>query len=280
MVKTYYPSNLAEALEIRNKEVTLPFAGGTDLMVKYKTISGALADFPRDILFLGDLDELKEIEISRKAIRIGAAVKLSTLLKDQAIPPYIKKPLERIGSPAIRNLATIGGNICNASPAGDSLPLLYALDAILELSSSRGTRKVKIGDFIKGPGMTTLKVDEILSGIYLPRYDHYQWGFRKIGARKTNAISKLSIFWIYQSDQSLLKDIRLALGSLGPAVIRSRIIEKTMMGLTIEQLSGESDRILEAYGSVIAPIDDVRSTRAYRGDVALGILREILERLE
>lgn len=279
MVKTYCPKSLAEALEIRKEAVVTPFAGGTDLMVKHQAISGALPDFPKDILFIGDLNELQGIEITEKDFRIGAGVKLSALLEEKQIPDYMIKPIQGMASPSIRNLGTIGGNICNASPAGDTLPLLYALDAMLELASTRGVRWLKISEFIKGPGKTDIEVDEILTQILIPKLGEYKYGYRKIGVRKANAISKLSVFCLAEIEQSTIKDIRIALGSLGPIVIRSREIEEEIVGLEIEKLSGEIDDIVEAYGKIMTPISDVRSTMDYRRDVALGVLSEIIGKL-
>ncbi len=224
MVESVRPKNLGQALEMRPGAI--PFAGGTDLMVKHQATSGALPDFSKNILYIGDLSELKGIEISQEGIRIGAGVKLSALLEEQGIPDYIKRPIQGIGSPAIRNLGTIGGNICNASPAGDSIPLFYALDARLKLVSTKGSRTIGISDFIKGPGKTDLGGDEILTELFIPSYDGHKWAYRKIGARKANAVSKLSVFIMATIDQSLIKDIRIALGAMGPIVIRSRVIEK------------------------------------------------------
>ncbi|MCR3955908.1 MAG: FAD binding domain-containing protein, partial [Gudongella sp.] len=206
MVATYCPKTLEEAIQIRMEKSVIPFAGGTDLMVKYKSTRGALPAFPGDILYLGSLDELKAIEIRDDGIGIGAGVSLSSLILEKGLPDYIKAPVLGIGSPSIRNLGTIGGNICNASPAGDTIPFLYALDSILELKSLEGVRRMGIADFIKGPGKTELKADEILTGIFIPRPDFSRWGYRKVGARKANAISKLSVFYLADIRDSFLKD--------------------------------------------------------------------------
>ncbi|WP_409229297.1 FAD binding domain-containing protein [Gudongella sp. SC589] len=246
-------------------------------MVKYKSTSGALPQFPKDILYIGNLQELKEISITGEWIKIGSMVKLSTLLEERRLPDYIKIPVKGIGSPSIRNLGTMGGNICNASPAGDTLPMLYALDVAIELSSAKGTRKVGIQDFIKGPGKTDIKPNEIMTGIFIKRTEFNRWGYRKVGARKANAISKLSVFCTAQIDQSSVRDIRISFGSVGPTVIRNREIEKEIVQIGVARLKQELGGILEAYADMLSPISDVRSTKDYRKDVSLNILKEIIE---
>lgn len=273
---TYLPGSLKEALSVRKETSAMPYAGGTDLMVKNKSWGGSLPKYSRDILYIGELDELKEIIIIQGKITIGAATKLSSIINSSWIPDYIRQPLRSIGSPAIRNLGSIGGNICNASPAGDSLPYLYALDAGLELSSIDGKRIIPISEFIIGPGKTILKEDELLTKIIIPVDSFTNWRFEKTGSRKANAIAKLSVFMASRLRDGSIEDIRITFGALGPIVIRSYETEKRLIGADLSKDSGLLDEVIEMYSSAISPISDIRSTRDYRRSTAVGLLKEML----
>lgn len=278
MVKTYFPCSLKEALTIRKETSAMPYAGGTDLMVKNKSWGGALPKFSRDILYIGDLEELKGISIDQDKIVIGAATKLSSIVNSMQIPDYIRRPIRSIGSPAIRNLGSIGGNICNASPAGDSLPCLYALNAKLELSSNERKRLVAISEYIKGPGKTILGEDELLTKIIIPVDSFNIWRFEKTGSRKANAIAKLSVFMAARLREGSIEDIRIAFGALGPVVVRSYEIEKILIGASLSREAGLLDEVIGMYNTEISPITDVRSTKDYRRSTAIGILKEMLQK--
>ena len=120
-------------------------------MVKHRALAGTLPSFRKDIMLIGHLSELKGISVSADAAHIGAASTLADILAEPLLPEYVKLPIAGIGSPAIRNIATIGGNICNASPAGDSLCMLYALDAVLVIASAKGSRECPITGFHNRP---------------------------------------------------------------------------------------------------------------------------------
>ena len=278
MVKTYFPNNLIEALNIRKETNAIPYAGGTDLMVKNKSWGGALPRHTKDILYIGDLEELKGINIEHDKIIIGAATKLASIVNSRLIPDYLRQPVRSIGSPAIRNLGTLGGNICNASPAGDSLPSLYALNAEMEISSAEGKRIIGISDFITGPGKTILKENEILTKVLIPIETFSFWRFQKTGSRKANAIAKLSVFVAARLENGMIEEIRVAFGALGPVVVRSQEIENRLTGSDFPTRSELLDEVLERYRNVISPISDVRSTRDYRHSTSIGILKEMLQK--
>lgn len=278
MVKTYIPKTLKEAIEIRLETGAIPFAGGTDLMVKYKSWSGALPALPGTVVYIGDLEELKSTEIVNDYIYIGSAAKLSAIIDLNGIPEYVRQPVKSIGSPPIRNLGTLGGNICNASPAGDSLPMLYALDAELELTSEEGSRLIQISEFILGPGKTCLKQNEILTRIIIQKNHFNRWDFRKIGSRKANAISKLSVFFTASVDNSSLEDIRITFGALGPTIIRRKELENNLTEKGHYISTADFENIIEGYRNALSPISDVRSSKDYRSDVAVGILKEMIEK--
>lgn len=276
MVEVFKPLTLQEALKIRSSKDTILFAGGSDLMVKYRSWSGTIAELPLDVLFIGHLKELQEISLSNNTLKIGAAVSFSQILEDNRIPAYIKLPLSEIGSPSIRNLGTIGGNICNSSPAGDTLPMLYALDAEVIVASKNNTRTIGISNFIVGAGKNLLKKDEILTSITIPLKDYNRFYSKKVGQRKANAISKLSFFAIAKTNTSEIEEVRIAFGAVAPTVIRSIEIESCFKQLKRGELYYLVDKINGQYANLIEAIDDHRSTKEYRKRVSLQILEKFL----
>ncbi len=187
-----------------------------------------------------------------------------------------------IGGPAIRNAATLGGNICNASPAGDTLPFLYAFEAMVVLASPRGERTVKVQDFVTGPGRTQLAPDELLARIVIPRWTPRAAYWRKVGTRKANALTKVSIAGFADVQKGRLARVRVALGAVGPTVIRALEVERLLEGAGAG--SGREALLAEVAAAVAArvkPIDDQRSTAAYRAGVAVNMAlefaRQVLE---
>jgi xanthine dehydrogenase FAD-binding subunit len=144
VVSAYRPASLDEALRIRAEDEAIPFAGGTDLMVKRRRYSGLVPRLDRPALFIAHLPQLRGVSLERAVLTVGAAVTLSEMLSDDRVPGVLREAIGQMASPAIRNVATLGGNVCNASPAGDTLPALYCLNARLVLGSQRGERRVPI----------------------------------------------------------------------------------------------------------------------------------------
>lgn len=278
MVKTYRPPTLTDALQIINAEETVLLAGGTDLMVKHRQWSGTLPRFAQPVVFIGHLPELTGIEISKDRVVIGAGTTLASIISHPGVPDYIKIPLTQMASPPIRNLATLGGNICNSSPAGDSLPMLYALEAVLRLQSLAGTKLVGISDFITGPGRNTLKSDQILTRIEIPLLNCKAHYYRKVGARKANSISKISFYAIADYGASRLLRVRIALGAVAPTVVRSPAAEKLMVGAGRDDLIAMAPDVIRIYQELIKPVDDIRSTRIYRQQVSLRLMEHYLTR--
>ncbi|KUG02462.1 xanthine dehydrogenase, fad binding subunit [hydrocarbon metagenome] len=276
MVKAYRPLSLTEALEIRESGDTVLLAGGSDLMVQNRRGSGIIPDLGGAVVFIAHLPELQGIFVAEDSIKIGAACTLAGLLQEPDMPEYVKAPLAQMASPAIRNTATIGGNICNSSPAGDTLPMLYALEARLLIQSSKHSYMVRVEDFITGPGQNLLQTDEILVQVQIPNriYDGYY--YKKVGARKANAISKLSFFAVSRQEDNRIQELRIALGSVAPTVVRSREAESLLAGLAWGEIAQVLPEVQAYYEDLIQPIDDVRSSQEYRHRVALGLLRNYL----
>lgn len=278
MVKVFTPDTLAEALSIRNLHETLIINGGTDVMVKYRCWNGMKPDFPLDVLHIGNLPELKRIEISEGSLTIGAAVTLADLLEHPLVPEYIKLPIRQLASPAIRNMGTLAGNLCNASASADSLPMLYALDAEVTLASACGTRKLPVKQFITFAKQTLLHRDELMTEITIPLADYTVSYCRKIGGRKVNAISKASFYAVGIKKGGIVEDVRIAFGSVAPMAVRDRSCEETLMGTAETELDEKIERLRTRYGELLAPLDDSRSTADYRRNVSLQLLDDFIRR--
>ncbi|OOM14291.1 FAD binding domain-containing protein [Clostridium saccharobutylicum] len=276
MVNGYSPSTFKEALKILNEKDVIIYAGGTDLMVRYKNISSLLPKFDKDLLYIENLKELKEINESSSEIRIGAACKLSYLLQSDCIPQILKQAIKNIASPAIRNMGTIGGNICNASPAGDTLPVLYALDAKVKITSINNSKETEIKEFILGPKKTILENNEILESIIIPKADFNKIYYQKVGARKASAISKVSFVALAEIEKEEIKDLRIAIGSVGPSVVRVKEGEDALIEKNIKDINNLINHVQDIYSKKITPIDDQRSTANYRKNVALRLIKYFL----
>jgi len=263
-------------LAIRSRQQTIVFNGGTDLLVQHRSGSGTLPKFPFDVLYIGDLPQLQRIEVSDTRITIGSAVKLAQILHHPQIPEYVKLPILQMGSPAIRNLGTIGGNICNASPAGDTLPMLYALEAVVTLASQNRTRALDINEFITGPGKTKLEPDEIVTQITIPVAGYNRYCFKKVGARKANAITKVSFFAAAIKTGLQVQEVRMAFGAVGPTIIRSAAGEAQLKEADETALSGLAQALAAHYETLLTPIDDRRSTAKYRQQAALRLLQDFI----
>jgi len=277
MVKVFMPQSLKEALRIRKEEKAIPFAGGTDLMVKRGRLRGLAPYFEKPVLFLHKVKELTGVKFEEGRVRIGALSTLSEILENRDIPLILKYAIAEIASPAIRNLATIGGNICNASPAGDTLPPLYVMNARVVLSSFTSEREMKIMDFIKGPGSTDLKEEELLKEIIIPVEFFNIVFYRKVGTRKANSLSKVSFAGVAKLDNGIIKDIRISFGAVAPTPLRAPEIEEEIIGKNKGKIIAKIPDILEKYARIIRPIDDQRSTARYRKTISLKILEYFLK---
>jgi CO/xanthine dehydrogenase FAD-binding subunit len=270
------PSSLPEVLALlRMSPPRRPFAGGTDLMVLLE--AGTLPE--GGYVGLWHLQELRGIKDSGDAIEIGALTTYTEIARHpllQAHWPLLCRAAEEIGGVATQNRGTIGGNIANASPAADTPPALIAYDAELELVSSRGTRRVPYDRFHTGYKQMDLGADELIARIHLPRRPgNWRQYYRKVGTRRAQAISKVCMAVACDiTADGVIDDIRIALGSVSPMVVRARAAEAALRG------HGLTDATITAAEAAlereIAPIDDIRSNARYRLRVARALLREAL----
>jgi len=265
-LKYYNPTTKAEALAMLSDNAVQPIAGGTDLLVQARTNRNRVAAFMR----IDHLAELKSLEFYNGILTIGAGVTYTEYLEkasDSLLP--LTEAVAQIASPSIRNTATFGGNIVNASPAADTLPILYALDAVLTLESTTGIRQIPVSDFISGPKKTTIRSDELLTAIQLKIPIKYKYSYRKIGPRKALSLSKVSFVGFYLPDQN---EIRLAYGSVGPTVIRAYEAERLFR-------EGKVTAIPENIEQTVRPINDQRSTAEYRRYLCRALTEDFLARI-
>lgn len=277
MHNVFLPRTLHALWQVMKEEPgALLYAGGTDLLVKLR---GKTAP-PPALICLERIRELAEVRERKDIFFIGAAATHTSLLENAFLKknfPVLARALQALGSPPIRNMGTIGGNICTASPAADTLPPLYVLDAELELLSENGARRMPVSDFIMGPGKTKLQANEILSGIWLktsPSFPIHH--FEKVGQRNALAIAVVSLAALLETKQGAITRVRLAWGSVGPSVARSAEVEKMLVGrpLCLETLQ-EAGKIAEG---AVNPIDDIRGSAAYRRQVAGRLLWRLAEK--
>ncbi|SMQ77648.1 CO or xanthine dehydrogenase, FAD-binding subunit [Bacillus sp. OV166] len=276
----YRFDRLDQTLSQLNREDCVIMAGGTDVMVLHKSGRGVPLKLPKPLVFIDHLSELKRVYQNQKDLHIGACCTYSELLEHPLIPVPLKNAIKTIAAPAIRNRGTLGGNICNASPAGDTLPLLYVYNAKLLLRSVNGDRVVAISDFIQGPRRVQRYQNEILVEVILPSIlaEGAHVVFEKVGNRNADAIAKVGFAGYIRINDARIEDVRFAFGAVGPTMVRSIDIERKLVGKTIPLADTEIAHVMAAFDKIIRPIDDQRSTATYRKTVALNLLRYFLSK--
>lgn len=254
-----------------------PFAGGTDLMVLFE--GGRL---PRGkYVSLWGLKDLSGIHATSDAVTLGALTTYTEVLAHPLLRaefPLLCRAATETGGVATQNRGTLGGNIANASPAADSPPALLVYDAELELLSARGARRVPYHQFHTGYRRMDLRDDEIIRGITLPRgRASWRQAYRKVGTRMAQAISKVCFAAAADMDGDVVRDVRIAFGSVAPMVLRCARAEASVRGRRPDSSAREAARA--ALSHDIAPIDDIRSTAEYRMRVAENLLIQFLSEL-
>jgi CO/xanthine dehydrogenase FAD-binding subunit len=282
------PGSMQDALDdLARHPGARPFAGGTDLMVMLE--AGQLP--PGRYVSLQRWPELVRITPTDAGVAIGALTTYSEIQESPRLEreyPLLAVAARETGGRATQNRGTIGGNIANASPAADTPPVLLVYDAELEIVSAAGTRRVAYERFHKGYKQMDLAAGEIIARIHLPSRtawlppggkDYY----RKVGTRRAQAISKVCVAGALRVEGGIarpepdrrVQDVRIALGSVAPTVVRAFATEASLRGRLLDaDTVAEAERTLL---SEIAPIDDIRSTARYRARVAGNLLREFLQ---
>lgn len=259
-MKYFRPKSIDEYFAISEEKFTL-LAGGTDLIPRYERGQN-LPDTIIDLKILPDFTGIKKVGNN---IEIGAGTTIEELKNNDLIKKHFKALFQSttdFGSVQIRNRATVGGNICNASPAGDTLPALYAFNAKLLLRNKKSERTIPIDEFVLGPGQTAIEKNEILLAVILP-LSSVESIFYKLGLREAMAISVVNFAIVY--DDSALT---IATGAVAPTIIKLTGLAK----LSVNQ-------ILDKVDSAITPIDDIRATAVYRRKALKNMLRFELSKI-
>jgi CO/xanthine dehydrogenase FAD-binding subunit len=248
-------------------------AGGTDLAVQ---LAGSPADGQPDALV--DVSGIPELLLLERApggaLRIGAAVRLETLARSADLPSCLSQGARAIGSPQIRSLGTLGGNLCNASPCGDTLAPVIALGGRLVLAAA-GRREVPAEEFFTGPKATVLRPAELLvEAVFGPAALAGRSAFRSIGQRAAQAISQVNVALWLRADGGRIVEVRAAAGSVAPTPVRLASAEKLLRGRAWSPELGREAG--QAAAEEVRPIDDVRAPAAYRRLLTAALLREAL----
>ncbi len=278
------PQTLDEALSLRAattgySPLTI-LAGGTDVYPVRTHRTAWFEPFSRDVLDLSAVPELGGIVHGPDGTRIGATATWSALAEAGLPPAFdaLQQASRQVGGVQIQNRGTIGGNLCNASPAADGVPPLLALDAEVELASLRGRRRLPLSAFVLGNRRTALAPDEILVAIHIPAQpEGARSTFLKLGARAYLVISIASVAAIIATDaEGLVTAARIAVGACSAAPQRLATLEARLIG----QRAGDLATLVQPEDlAALAPIDDVRASAAYRQDAALVLVRRALIQL-
>jgi len=277
----FAPQKIEKALEIlsRYREEIKVIAGGTDLLIQYYDRLYEVGTW----LDLKNIKELKDIRINKNQMEIGAMVTHTQLEKSEDIKKYfpiLSQAAADIGSPQIRNRGTIGGNIVNASPAGDLLAPLMAYDAQFKLLSVQKEALISAEEFFIGPKKTILEPAQLLTEIILPLPSERTFGcWIKIGKRKALIIATITLALVVEmtEDNKTVKDVKTCLGSVAPTPIEIKEVKEKMIGKNFNQL--DFNKLGQIVEDKISPIDDIRGTREYRKDVAKNIMINALEEI-
>src|SRR6266571_116960 len=273
------PQSLSETLTMiaSDSSTWRPFAGGTDLMVLLE--AGKLPH--ENYLNIWELPELRGIEVTDTCVSLGALTTYTEVRSHEILRaefPMLCQAAKETGGIAIQNRGTLGGNIVNASPAADSPPALLAYDAQLLLVSKQGDRTIPYSSFHRGYKQMDLRPDELLGAICLPRtaepLTHY---YRKVGTRKAQAISKVCFAAVGRAINNHSERVRIALGSVAPIPLRCARTESLINDRPLD--AGTVAAAKQMLANEIVPIDDLRSTNAYRSRVAVNLLEDFLAEL-
>ena len=264
------PRHLDEALAELAAAPAALVAGGTDV---FPALGVGAA--PSRVIALGAIDGMRGISRNATGWRIGAGATWTDIVRAELPPLFdaLKQAARQVGSVQIQNTGTVAGNICNASPAADGVPVLIAMEAGVELASATGTRRMPLSEFITGPRRTELRAGEIVTALYLPDRLGALSRFEKLGSRSYLVISIVSAAVILWAEGRIVTGARVAVGAASPVPIRLPEAEAALKG---RALSGLSSAVLPHHLSALTPIDDVRATGDYRREAALVLIRRAL----
>lgn len=269
------PTRLDAALGLVAGRAFLPLGGGTDLYPASaaQSLAGPLIDLSR-------VEELRGIEETGAGIRIGAMTSWTDIARAD-LPPALdalRQAAREVGGRQIQNAGTIGGNLCNASPAADGMPPLLAVDARVELASHQGRRQLPLAAFVTGPRQTARRSDELLTGIWIPRAALAgRSAFLKLGARRYLVISIASAAVRLVAAAGRVETAAVAVGAASPVARRLDAVEAALLGAPLAEASARVQA--DAVAAGLAPLDDVRASAGYRATVAAELIRRAVAHL-
>ncbi len=272
----YAPDSIEELLEmLKSKPNAKLIAGGTDLLLQMKQGTAQ----PETVISLKNVEELRGFSVSKNGYRLGAGMTLRGITRSNELTqnfPGLVYAAGVVASEQIRTLATLGGNICNASPSADMVPPLIALDAVVQLVSNQGQRDLSLSEFFKGPGESILKSGEIMHSIFLPQPSGNMI-YSKHAPRKFMDLAVVGVAVRLAKKNGKINEARVALGAVGPVPFRAEKTEALLAGQALT-----TELMLEA-GEMAAgecvPIDDIRGSAWYRKRMVKVHVRRNLETL-
>jgi CO/xanthine dehydrogenase FAD-binding subunit len=274
------PSTLAEALEAIAAGDALVVAGGTDLMLQTKP--GGRIPYRRKLVNIRRIAELRGVSEVAGRINIGALTTITDILENKLlheVAPVLPETANRFASSQIRNIGTLGGNICNASPAGDMILPLLVLDAEVELASWKNgmvTRSLPLAGFFTGPGRSVKQANELLTEISFARPEAgFAAHFAKSGPRPALEIATVSAAFGAILRDGKLSKVRIALGAVGPTPLRAKRTEAFLEGRRLDPRVMEEAAVMAA--DEASPIDDIRASAWYRKHLISVFIRRLLE---
>ncbi len=260
--------DLKHALQVKRQQPQLVlYGGGTDLMVE---------DRDCDYLFLHQVAELRAIREDAESLTIGAGCSFTQVADYANIPSILKEAIDYLAAPAIRNLGTIGGNIGNGSAKADTALIFFLFDAIVNLQSQDGARALPIKEFYLDRKKLALKDDEIIVSITIPKRNYGQYYYKKIGARKALAISRLDLAATYRIVDGRIEHFAVAIGAIAPLIIRRPDFDNMFIGLTLAEARAKRAQYIALYDDIIKPIDG-RVSAFYRKTVSINLLNDLLD---
>lgn len=272
----FLPSDLHQALQLLEKYGTGArlIAGGTDLILALEEKKIPPVEVVVDITRIADL---QKISITNDRVEIGTCVTLANLIRSETIQqsvPLLVDAARQVAGPQVRNLATLGGNVANASPAADMVPALLAYDARVRIAQRDGElRNVRLDHFLKGYRQVDLAPGEIVYSFYIdvPPSETCRV-FRKVQPRRAMTIAILNLAMILQTESGVIREMRVAMGAVAPTAVRLGSVERALIGKPVQ--TAMSPEVYAGIEDDVKPIDDFRASRHYRLRVARDLLQE------
>ena len=270
MFPYFRPDNLEDALSALSKHSRVVLAGGTDFFPA--NVGKPIMD---NVLDLTGIKELRTIQKTDEGFQLGALTTWTDILESQLPSAFdgLKQAAKTIGGVQTQNAGTLCGNICNASPAADSVPNLLALEAEVKLQSVRETRMLPLEEFILGNRKIAKKKDELISGIFIPHpAAKARSNFEKLGSRAYLVISIVMVGVVAElNEQDEILNLKIAVGACSPVAQRLKLLEKEAVGQKLKSI-----KIVPAHFESLEPIDDIRATASYRKEIIPELLKRAI----